>query len=75
MKKYDKLSGRTFDCFLVDDGTMDTVISINGQWTRFDSENVLRRQDGSIPAAELNRLFEEGIDDLLTNEAETGKRI
>ena len=57
------VEGRTFSCRLVDDGTLDTVVSVNGREYRFDSEGVARTLDGTIPARELRRLFEEVIDD------------
>ena len=48
-----------YECRLVDDGTMDTVVSCNGVQFRFDSEGVERLPDGTIPEDEMNRLFDE----------------
>ena len=66
MKKYDKESGKTLECLLIDDGTLDTVVTVDGKEYRFDSEYVARRQDGSIPAHELERLLDDAIDQHLT---------
>ncbi len=38
MKKYDKESGKTLECLLIDDGTLDTVVTVDGKEYRFDSE-------------------------------------
>jgi hypothetical protein len=53
-------SARQHECHLVDDGTMDTVISCNGQEYCFSDVN--RNPDGSIPEDELQRLYEEAME-------------
>jgi hypothetical protein len=66
MKKIDKVSGRAFECSLADDGTLDTVLLVDGKEYRFDSDYVARLPDGTIPARELERLFDEVIDEIMS---------
>jgi hypothetical protein len=56
--------GRVFECFLEDDGTLDTVVSVNNHIVRFDADYVARTRDGKIPPHELERLFDDAIDSL-----------
>jgi len=56
---------RGHSCFLEDDGTLDTVVSVDGVRHRFNSENVERDEaTGCISSDELRRLWDEVIDDL-----------
>ena len=58
------VEGYVFNCYLEDDGTLDTVVSINNHIVRFDGDYVARLADGTIPPRELERLFEDAIDGL-----------
>lgn len=63
-----ELDNRSFICTLIDDGTLDTVVTVYDVKTgrraegRFDNEGVARVPSGFIPTSELIRLFEETID-------------
>ena len=61
MRIYDK--SKMFDCFLIDDGTLDTVISVNGTDHRFDCEyaSVHRDADGSMKEEGFTALCREII--------------
>lgn len=64
--------GRMFDVALVDDGTLDTVLLIDGQTARFSCEHAaeFRREDGSLRVSGLAALAREAIDaDLFEEEA------
>ncbi len=64
-----KHAGRTWDVYLEDDGTLDTVISVDGHEVRYDSEGVERDPDtGDLLRGELRRLAIEAIDDGLIDE-------
>lgn len=56
----DPVTGQEYDCQLLDDGTMDTVVSCNGKEYRFGE--VEREEDGSLSEEMLNSLFEEAIE-------------
>ena len=58
-------TGHDFECYLVDDGTMDTVISIEGQEFRFDSEyaSEYRDDDGAMTTDGFFALVEITLDD------------
>lgn len=58
------VEGYVFNCYLEDDGTLDTVVSINNHIVRFDSDYVARLTDGTIPPQELERLYDDAIDAL-----------
>jgi len=47
---------------LIDDGTLDTVLSVNGQEVRFASDACVRYADGSIPQAEFDELAEMAVE-------------
>ena len=53
---------RPFECYLIDDGTLDTVIQIDGIEHRFSSEYVKRDEDRSLSDEEFYRLAEEVIE-------------
>ena len=61
------VENRDFNCFLVDDGTLDTVISIDGVEFRFDGDFVhqyaLRDNEGSVKDSRFIDLCVETIDD------------
>ena len=54
------------NCWLVDDGTLDTVISVDGEEVRFDCEyaSEFRDTDGSMTETGFLQLAEEAIDSL-----------
>ena len=58
-------AGKTWDVDLEDDGTMDTVISVDGKETRYDGEYASsgRDRDGAMTARGLRALAVEAIDD------------
>jgi len=53
----------TYEVFLIDDGSLDTVIEINGKIFRFDSEyaSIYRNKDGEMTEKGLKELAEETI--------------
>lgn len=53
----------TYEIFLVDDGSLDTVIEINGRDFRFDSEyaSIYRDKNGVMTEKGLKELAEETI--------------
>lgn len=55
--------GVTYSVYLEDDGSLDTVFSINGHILRYDSEGI-RNEDGPT-----NEAFEQALDDYLENRA------
>jgi hypothetical protein len=57
--------GETFDCYLGDDGTMDTVIEVNGVRVRFDCEYAARFRDGR------GQVTEEGFKELAVEAIES----
>lgn len=60
--------GKVFEIDLVDDGTLDTVIAVNGKEYRFSGDAVEREEDGSITPIELLRLGNEAIEDMCEEE-------
>tara|TARA_R110002020_G_C15836421_1_gene734731 strand:+ start:208 stop:441 length:234 start_codon:yes stop_codon:yes gene_type:complete len=52
-----------YEVYLIDDGTLDTVIEINGKEFRFDSEyaNIYRNEKGEMTEESLKELAEETI--------------
>lgn len=63
--------GRVFNVNLVDDGTLDTVIEINGEEHRFVVE---RHRDGSLDDAQLTELADVVIDNMDPEEIDAGGR-
>jgi hypothetical protein len=57
--------GETFDCYLGDDGTLDTVIEVNGVRVRFDCEYASGFRDGE------GRMTEEGFKELAVEAIES----
>lgn len=57
------IEGRRFNCALTDDGSLDTVFTINGREYRFDSEYVARVPSGYVPAHEIERICRDLIDE------------
>jgi len=53
----------TYEVFLIDDGSLDTVIEINGKIFRFDSEyaSIYRNKSGEMTEEGLRELAEETI--------------
>ena len=62
---HDEESNQDFTCYLEDDGTMDTVISINGIEYRYDGEYCcdFRDEDGSMTEDGFFALIEETLSD------------
>ena len=60
----DKFNKGRFECFLVDRGTMDTHIRVNGWETAFDGEYAsgFRKRDGSFGKAGFRALCQEAIE-------------
>jgi len=58
--------GRVFECYLGDDGTLDTVIHIDNQTFRFSQEYVAHYRDkaGTLSDEGFNDLCNECIDDM-----------
>lgn len=52
--------GQTYQVFLQDDGTLDTVVSVNGRVFRFDSES--RSENSEEDREAIHTLFLEAID-------------
>ena len=62
-----KYEDKEFDVDLVDDGTLDTVISINGREFRFDCEYAAEYRDeetGELGEESLEVLASEALDDM-----------
>ena len=57
--------GQTFEVRLIDDGTLDTVISVDGIEHRFDAEyaSSWRFSDGAMSVKDLIELAKQAIDD------------
>jgi hypothetical protein len=66
--------GKSYEVGLVDDGTLDTVISINGKEHRFDQEYAasFRDEKGELSAEGLEQLAKEAIE-LMDVEESKGK--
>jgi hypothetical protein len=62
--------GKVFEVELVDDGTLDIVIAVNGKEHRFSGDAVEREEDGSITPIEVLRLGNEVIEDMCEEEWE-----
>ncbi len=56
--------GKTYDCYLGDDGTMDTVIVIDGREFRYSDTSHLRDEAGALTDEGFYELCHECIDDL-----------
>ena len=60
------------DCFLIDDGTMDTVIKIDGQVFRYDRDFVIdsgyRDIDGRMTESGFYALCEDAIEQMAMTE-------
>jgi len=59
-----RYDGRQYNVYLEDDGTMDTVISIDGKTHRFDCEyaSSFRKRNGEMTKKGLRELAIEAID-------------
>ncbi len=59
-------AGKTYECSLEDDGTLDTVIMVDGEAHRFDSEYAshYRNDDGEMLWEGFKALCQECIADL-----------
>ena len=66
-----RVNGRTYEVWLGDDGTLDTLITVNGQEFRFDGEyaSQYRTRDGAMTARGLRALALECVEDLDEEEA------
>lgn len=73
-----KLSDEKFhEVRLCDDGTLDTVVSVDGQETRFNQEYTAEMRNpktGELPLKSLIELAEEVLEDVLTEEALEGEQ-
>jgi len=56
--------GKSYVCFLGDDGTLDTVIEINGKEFRFSDTSHLRDESGTLTNEGFIELCEDCIEDL-----------
>jgi hypothetical protein len=58
--------GKKYECYLGDDGTLDTVIIVNGHEFRFDAEYAayFRNSHGAMTKKGFKELCHECIDDL-----------
>ncbi len=63
----DTFIGNTY-VVLIDDGTLDTVLSVDGQELRFGQDACARNPDGSIPQVEFNELAEMAVEIIETQE-------
>ncbi len=52
-----------YDVYLEDDGTLDTIISVNGKWFRFNGEDG-RDNDGEINDYVMYQAIEAYLDDI-----------
>ena len=61
-----RLAGKIRDVYLGDDGTMDTVVTIDGREFRFDCEyaSSCRRSNGEMTLLGLRTLAKECEDDI-----------
>ena len=59
-----KRDGETYQCFLIDDGTLDTVIEVGGHEFRFGDTSHLRDTDGTLTDKGFIVLCDECIEDL-----------
>ena len=59
----DDESGLDFDCILIDDGTMDTVISIDGVEHRFGDMADFRDAEGQLSEDGFFYMIEETLSD------------
>lgn len=69
-EKIVEFDGEKFDVYLEDDGTMDTVISINGKEFRFDAEFASMFRDPDTGAMTEEGLEELALDALSTMESD-----
>jgi hypothetical protein len=62
--KKECLGGKKLNVYLEDDGTLDTVVSVNGQTFRFDTEYAtqFRNKKGEITKSGWKNLKKEAID-------------
>ena len=60
---------RVYDVYLEDDGSLDTVISVNGREIRFSQEHAVdyRDESGSMTKHGLRELGIEAIEELLAD--------
>lgn len=67
-----KTEGKEYDVYLVDDGTMDTVIKVEDREYRYDMEFAadFRKQDGSFSNKGFRELALDAIDSYETELAE-----
>ena len=65
MEIIDDETGKVFDCYLIDDGTLDTVIQVNGWECRYSHEyaSCFRDESGALTDAGFIELCDESIDD------------
>tara|TARA_R100000656_G_scaffold121427_1_gene96395 strand:- start:103 stop:336 length:234 start_codon:yes stop_codon:yes gene_type:complete len=58
-----KISKTEYECYIIDDGTLDTVIEINNNVFRFDTEyaSIYRDKNGFLTHEGLIELVEETI--------------
>ena len=64
MEIYDDETGKMYECFLVDDGTLDTVIEVDGREFRFSDTSWARDESGTITDKGFIELCNECIEDL-----------
>ena len=57
-----KEDGKVYNICLIDDGTLDTVVSVNGEHYRFDSCHAYRSNDGSMKQEGFDLLANDALD-------------
>jgi hypothetical protein len=69
--------GKEYSVYLLDDGTMDTVIQVNGKEARFDGEYTAqyRDKDGAMTEQGLITLAKEAIDSGMIDESQVKKAL
>ena len=68
-----QMGGKRHEVFLVDNGTMDTELSVNGIHVTYDAEfaSEYRKADGSFSDAGFRRLAKLAVEDYLEEKAMT----
>jgi len=71
-QRKDKRMQEVYGFYLVDDGTMDTVLACQwcGEEVRFCSEGIDRARDGSLLRREMRRLVQEAGSDHVCEDKE-----
>ena len=59
-----RVDGEVYECYLGDDGTLDTVIIVNNQEYRFGDTSHCRDNDGAMTDEGFRELCCECIEDL-----------